>query len=196
MLRLLHTADWHLGRRFPSFPEEGQKKLSRARMDVVARILDVARRNAVNAVLCVGDIFDDPEPGPGLLGRACKDVPRARGPASACLSGSWQPRPPDAGVGLGSRVTPFEHGFPRGCTSSTAMISCMRSRPKRFYTRGRADRRQGRTIWRWRFRRASLATNGSESVACTAAHLTLRGIRRTFLFAGMQACSEGWIISR
>src|SRR3989449_2846213 len=64
VLRLLHTADWHLGRRFPSFPEEGQKKLSRARMDVVSRILDVARRNAVNAVLCVGDIFDDPEPAP------------------------------------------------------------------------------------------------------------------------------------
>jgi len=62
VLRLLHTADWHLGRRFPSFPEEGQKKLSRARMDVVATILDVARRNAVNAILCVGDIFDDPEP--------------------------------------------------------------------------------------------------------------------------------------
>ena len=35
MLRVLHTADWHLGRRFPSFPEEAQKKLSRARMDVV-----------------------------------------------------------------------------------------------------------------------------------------------------------------
>src|SRR6201998_2722180 len=64
VLRLLYTADWHLGRRFPSFPEEGQKKLSRARMDVVGRILDVARRNAVNAVLCVGDIFDDPEPAP------------------------------------------------------------------------------------------------------------------------------------
>ena len=64
MLRLLHTADWHLGRRFPSFPEEGQKKLSRARMDVVSRILDVARRNAVNAILCVGDIFDDPDPAP------------------------------------------------------------------------------------------------------------------------------------
>ena len=46
MLRVLHTADWHLGRRFPSFPEEAQKKLSRARMEVVGRILDVARRNA------------------------------------------------------------------------------------------------------------------------------------------------------
>jgi DNA repair exonuclease SbcCD nuclease subunit len=64
VLRLLHTADWHLGRRFPSFPEEAQKKLSRARMDVIPRILDVAKRNAVNAVLCVGDLFDDPEPEP------------------------------------------------------------------------------------------------------------------------------------
>lgn len=62
MLRLLHTADWHLGRRFPSFPEEVHKKLSRARMEVVARILDVARRNSVAAVLCAGDLFDDQNP--------------------------------------------------------------------------------------------------------------------------------------
>ena len=27
-------------------------------------ILDVARRNAVNAVLCAGDLFDDPDPSP------------------------------------------------------------------------------------------------------------------------------------
>ncbi len=64
MLKLLHTADWHLGRRFPSFPEDAQKKLSRARMDVVTTILDLARRNAVHAVLCAGDLFDDPSPSP------------------------------------------------------------------------------------------------------------------------------------
>src|ERR1051325_4153759 len=64
VLRLLHTADWHLGRRFPSFPEEAQKTLSRARLDVIANILDVARRNAVHALLCAGDLFDDPEPEP------------------------------------------------------------------------------------------------------------------------------------
>jgi DNA repair exonuclease SbcCD nuclease subunit len=62
VLRILHTADWHLGRRFPSFPEEAQKKLSRARMEVVDRILDVGRRNGVNAILCAGDVFDDPTP--------------------------------------------------------------------------------------------------------------------------------------
>lgn len=62
MLKLLHTADWHLGRRFASFPDEAQKKLSRARMDVIVSILDVARRNAVHAILCAGDLFDDPQP--------------------------------------------------------------------------------------------------------------------------------------
>src|SRR5690242_52828 len=66
VLRLLHTADWHLGRRFPSFPEDAQKKLSRARMDVIPRILDVARRHSVNAILCAGDLFDDPEPEPNF----------------------------------------------------------------------------------------------------------------------------------
>lgn len=73
MLKLLHTADWHLGKRFKSFPDDAQKKLSRARMDAVTRILDVARRNAVDAVLCAGDIFDDPDPSPDFWeGLACK----------------------------------------------------------------------------------------------------------------------------
>jgi DNA repair exonuclease SbcCD nuclease subunit len=31
-------------------------------MDVIVSILDVARRNAVHALLCAGDLFDDPEP--------------------------------------------------------------------------------------------------------------------------------------
>ena len=83
VLRLLHTADWHLGRRFPSFPEEAQKKLSRARMDVVARILDVARRNSVHAVLCAGDLFDDPSPTPDFwegLAKTFRDQPAPHAP--------------------------------------------------------------------------------------------------------------------
>jgi DNA repair exonuclease SbcCD nuclease subunit len=87
VLRLLHTADWHLGRRFPSFPEEGQKKLSRARMDVIATILDVARRNAVNAVLCVGDIFDDPEPGPDFWEGLAKTFRAHAGPHAPLFLG-------------------------------------------------------------------------------------------------------------
>ena len=62
VLKLLHTADWHLGRRFRSFSANDEKKLMRARLDVLDRILLSAERNAVDAVLCAGDLFDDPHP--------------------------------------------------------------------------------------------------------------------------------------
>lgn len=62
VLKLLHTADWHLGRRFRSFTEESEKKLTRARLEVLDRILLAAERHAVDAVLCAGDLFDEPWP--------------------------------------------------------------------------------------------------------------------------------------
>ncbi len=61
-LKLLHTADWHLGRRFPSFDEADRLKLMRARLDAVRRILDLADQYAVDAVLVAGDVFDEPSP--------------------------------------------------------------------------------------------------------------------------------------
>lgn len=64
VLKLLHTADWHLGRRFRSFTEESEKKLTRARLDVLDRILLAAERWDVDAVLCAGDLFDEPSPQP------------------------------------------------------------------------------------------------------------------------------------
>ena len=72
-LKLLHTADWHLGMRFPSFAEEHQRTLMRARMDVLDNILGAAESAGVDAVLCAGDLFDDPLPADpwwmGLLDR-------------------------------------------------------------------------------------------------------------------------------
>lgn len=62
VLKLLHTADWHLGRRFKSFGEEQEKRLTRARLDVLDRIFGLAERYAVDAVLCAGDLFDEPLP--------------------------------------------------------------------------------------------------------------------------------------
>lgn len=61
-LKLLHTADWHLGRRFPSFPTEVGLELMRARMSVIDAIMGSAAHNEVDAVLCAGDLFDDPNP--------------------------------------------------------------------------------------------------------------------------------------
>ena len=62
VLKLLHTADWHLGRRFRSFDQEQERKLTRARLDVLDRIFLAAERSAVDAVLCAGDLFDEPNP--------------------------------------------------------------------------------------------------------------------------------------
>ncbi len=61
-LTLLHTADWHLGRRFPAFERDQEQQLTRARLEAVGRILDLAESRNVDAVLCAGDLFDDPSP--------------------------------------------------------------------------------------------------------------------------------------
>jgi DNA repair exonuclease SbcCD nuclease subunit len=60
--RLLHTADWHLGKRFPSFEDSAEKELRRARLDVLKEVFAAATRSAVDAVLCAGDLFDEPNP--------------------------------------------------------------------------------------------------------------------------------------
>ncbi len=61
-LKLLHTADWHLGKRFPGFAEADETRLTRARLDVLDKVLLVAEQRAVDAVLCAGDLFDEPSP--------------------------------------------------------------------------------------------------------------------------------------
>lgn len=62
--RVVHTADWHLGRRFVGFDEDKRDHLTRARLEVVDRILNVAEYWSVAAVLCAGDLFDEPKPDP------------------------------------------------------------------------------------------------------------------------------------
>jgi DNA repair exonuclease SbcCD nuclease subunit len=61
-LKILHTADWHLGCRFPSFGDEDRTKLTRTRIEAVDRLLGTAESYSVNAVLCAGDLFDTPAP--------------------------------------------------------------------------------------------------------------------------------------
>ena len=63
MLKLLHTADLHLGLESAQFEPDARRRLARARLDVANTILSVAEQYAVDAVLWAGDIFDTPEPG-------------------------------------------------------------------------------------------------------------------------------------
>lgn len=61
-LKLVHTADWHLGKRFRAFERDQARTLTRERLAVVGRILQLANQSQANAILCAGDLFDSPEP--------------------------------------------------------------------------------------------------------------------------------------
>nr|MBI1232270.1 exonuclease subunit SbcD [Cytophagales bacterium] len=56
MARILHTADWHLGKRLQEFSRIAEQR------DVLDEIVDIADREAVDLVLIAGDIFDSFNP--------------------------------------------------------------------------------------------------------------------------------------
>ena len=57
-LRLLHTADWQLGKPFHNLPGEVAALLREARFAAVRTIAELATRDEVAAVLVAGDVFD------------------------------------------------------------------------------------------------------------------------------------------
>lgn len=61
-LKVLHTADWHLGKRVMRLSSVQRDTLSRARFDAVEQLFAVARSEQVDAVLAAGDLFDMPQP--------------------------------------------------------------------------------------------------------------------------------------
>lgn len=57
-VRLLHTADWQIGRQYQRFEPEDAAALFEARFTVVERIAQQASQDNVDAVLVAGDVFD------------------------------------------------------------------------------------------------------------------------------------------
>jgi DNA repair exonuclease SbcCD nuclease subunit len=98
VLKLLHTADWHLGRRFRSFREDQALALSRSRLDVLDRIFLAAERAAVDAVLCAGDLFDEPSPDPEWWEQVAARLAKRkwRGRPVFLLPGNHDPLAPDS----------------------------------------------------------------------------------------------------
>jgi DNA repair exonuclease SbcCD nuclease subunit len=89
-LKLLHTADWHLGRRFLRFDEGDRTKLSRARLDVLDQILQKAEHEGVDAILCAGDLFEEPD----LDREWWEPVAKSRSRGSRCFLGNHDPLQP------------------------------------------------------------------------------------------------------
>ena len=57
-LRLLHTADWQLGKPFHNLPVEVAPLLREARLAAVRTIAELAARHEATAILVAGDAFD------------------------------------------------------------------------------------------------------------------------------------------
>ncbi|MGC6483018.1 MAG: metallophosphoesterase family protein [Synechococcus sp.] len=59
MPRLLHTADWQIGKpyRWIDNPER-RSRLQRARIDAVERLIELSQQRAVDAIVVAGDLFD------------------------------------------------------------------------------------------------------------------------------------------
>lgn len=79
MLKVLHTADWHLGRTFgPPFKDNDAQRLAQDRFNAVDRILGLANQYDVDAVLCAGDLFDSNEPTKDSWGRLVDSFRRCK----------------------------------------------------------------------------------------------------------------------
>lgn len=60
-LRILHTADWQVGKPFGNVPGDAGAMLRRQRIDTVATLARLAAEQQVDAVLVAGDAFDSNE---------------------------------------------------------------------------------------------------------------------------------------
>lgn len=58
MPRILHTADWQLGRQYARFDPDDAALLAEARFEAVSRIAELAKTLKVDAVVVAGDVFD------------------------------------------------------------------------------------------------------------------------------------------
>lgn len=57
-IRLIHTADWQIGKAFGNIPEDAAVPLRQQRIDTIKRIAIEAATRKVDAVLVAGDVFD------------------------------------------------------------------------------------------------------------------------------------------
>lgn len=76
MVRIVHTADWQLGKPFGGLPDDVRAALADARLDVIDRIAEVALQNRAGHVLVAGDVFDNIDPGDRVLVQALSRMAR------------------------------------------------------------------------------------------------------------------------
>ncbi|MEO6281668.1 DNA repair exonuclease [Roseateles sp.] len=92
MIKLLHTADWQIGKQYGQFDTDEAALLAEARFTVVERLAQLAIAQGVDAVLVAGDVFD-------AQGVADKTIHRLFN-SMAAFSGPWVLIPGNHDAGL------------------------------------------------------------------------------------------------
>lgn len=75
-LKIIHTADWQLGKPFGRFPQEVRNALAEARLDVIDRLGAAAQVSGATHVVVAGDVFDNVEPGDRIVTQALSRMER------------------------------------------------------------------------------------------------------------------------
>lgn len=76
-LKIIHTADWQLGKPFGRFPQEVRNALAEARLDAIDRLGTAAKSNGAAHIVVAGDVFDNADPGDRIVMQALSRMERA-----------------------------------------------------------------------------------------------------------------------
>lgn len=75
-LKIIHTADWQLGKPFGRFPQEVRSALAEARLDAIDRLGAAAKSSGATHIVVAGDVFDNVEPGDRIVMQALSRMER------------------------------------------------------------------------------------------------------------------------
>lgn len=76
-MKMIHTADWQLGKPFARLPGEVPIALAEARLDAIDKVAGVAATTGARHVVVAGDIFDNIDPGDRIVTQAVSRMERA-----------------------------------------------------------------------------------------------------------------------
>ncbi|MFP4636383.1 MAG: exonuclease SbcCD subunit D [Nitriliruptoraceae bacterium] len=75
-MRFLHTSDWQLGMTRHFLSGEAQVRFDQARLDVIARMADLAQQRGCRFVVVAGDVFETNQPEERTVARALDQLAR------------------------------------------------------------------------------------------------------------------------
>lgn len=73
-IRILHTADSHIGAGLPDRPRHDRPRRGHDFLDSHRRVIEAGRRHGVDLVIHAGDLFDRPDLSPWLMGLAAEPL--------------------------------------------------------------------------------------------------------------------------